>query len=100
MEISYYQLASHQIRMFAVVAVLVSYFRIDLVFRFTHQIACSKLLVPHLSQAPEAWARIDCSIAATISQLRRITSFVRAIIVVSQIAVKATTTAVSLIRRD
>lgn len=81
------------------VAVLVSYFRINLVFGLTHQIACSKLLVPHLSQASGAWARIDCSIVATIDQLRRITSFVRAITVVNQIAVKATT-AVSLIRRD
>ncbi len=87
--------------MFAVVdVVLFSYSRIDLLFGLTHQIACSKLLVPHLSQASWAWARIECSIAATIDQHRRITSFVRAITVVNQIAVKATTTAESLIRRD
>jgi hypothetical protein len=83
-----------------VAVVLFSYSRIDLLFGLTHQIACSKLLVPHLSQASWAWARIECSIAATIDQLRRITSFVRAITVVNQIAVKSTNTAVSLIQRD
>ena len=83
-----------------VAVVLFNYSRIDLVFGLTHQKACSKLLVPHLSQASWAWLRIDCSIAAAIDQLRRITSFVRAITVVNQIAVKATTTVVRLIRRD
>ena len=102
--ISYYlhqAFVAHQTRMFAIVAVLINYCRIDSAFVVNYQITCSKLPVPHLLLALWVWPQIANSTAAAIEHQCQRASFARAITIVDRIAaLKSSTMAVSLIQRD